>query len=199
MTAARPRAGLAALLCALAGPVAAHPHVWISYHLDLMFDHARLSAIHQTWQLDPQFSSMLLQDQAPDHRKGQPLTPAEIAALRDHAFANLAHYAYFTQVWAGDRPVTLGPARDYTAHLTGDALNYSFVTPLAAPADPHAAPLTIGVWDDSYYVDLEPTDPESAAVTVQGDSSCRATIAEDKGHPIYFGTVIPLAVRIACP
>lgn len=199
MTSPAPRAGVAALLCALAGPVAAHPHVWISYHLDLLFDHARLSAIHQTWQLDPQFSSMLLQDQAPDHHKGQPLSPADVAALRDHAFANLAHYAYFTQVWAGATPVTLGPARDYTAHLTGDALAYSFVTPLAAPADPRAAALTIGVWDDSYYVDLEPTDPESAAVTVQGDSSCRAAIAEDKDHPIYFGTVIPLAVRIACP
>ena len=141
---------------------------------------------------------MLLQDQAPDHRKGQPLSATDIAALRDHAFANLAHYAYFTQVGAGANPVARGPARDYTAHLTGDALSYSFVTPLAVPADPRAAPLMIGVWDDSYYVDLEPTDPESAAVTVQGDSTCRAAIAEAKDHPIYFGTVIPLAIRIAC-
>lgn len=187
------------LLVLAAGPAAAHPHVWISWRLALVFEGPRLAALDEEWLLDPQFSSMLLQDQAPGHRKGAPLTAAEVAALRDHAFANLGNYGYFTQGWAGETPLALGKARGFGASLKGDQLVYHFTLPLAAPADPKAAAVELGIWDTSYYVDLEPAEPEAGAVTLPPGSPCHAKVTPDSGRMIYYGTVTPLAVRLACP
>jgi ABC-type uncharacterized transport system substrate-binding protein len=196
-TRSMPTTLLAAALAALPAIARAHPHVWVTTHIDFIYSAAKLTALRQTWTFDAQFSSMTLGDQAPDHTVGQPLTKAEIAQLRDHAFANLAHYDYFTHVWSGSAPVKLGLAHDFTASVSGQKLTYVFTVPLAAPVDPTTAPLVAAVWDDSYYVDLEPATAQATSQT--GASPCHATVFDDKAHPIYFGTVIPQSIRIACP
>lgn len=190
--------GPGALALLAAGPACAHPHVWITWRLTPGFSGAKVAALTEDWVMDSTFSSMLLQDLAPHHAKGTPLTPAEVAGLRDHAFANLAHYGYFNQAWAGQTALDFAAVRDFTASLQGDRLVYHFTLPLTAPVDPRATPLEVGIWDTSYYVDLEP--PETGpAVSLPAGSACHAHVAPDAARPIYFGTVTPLAVRISCP
>ena len=190
--------GLGLMALGAAGAARAHPHVWITWRLTPGFTGGKVADLTEEWALDRTFSSMLLQDLAPDHPKGAPLSPAEGAALRDHAFANLAHYGYFNQAWAGGRPVRFGPAQGFTARLQGDRLIYRFTLPLAEPVDPRAGPLEVGIWDTSYYVDLEPPE-QGAAVSLPAGLGCHAPVAPDAAKPIYFGTVTPLAVRISCP
>jgi ABC-type uncharacterized transport system substrate-binding protein len=180
-------------------PVAsAHPHVWVNYRLEFIFNAGRLTALHQRWIFDTNFSSMVLHDLVKNYRRGEPLTPQETVALRDNAFANLARYAYFTHVWSGTHKANIGKARSFTAKVVGDALEYDFVTPLAIPLDPHAQSITVGIWDDSYYVDVGPTMPVNAAVSLSGINGCRALTAKDHTHPLYFGTAFPYTVRISC-
>jgi ABC-type uncharacterized transport system substrate-binding protein len=180
-------------------PVAsAHPHVWVNYRLEFIFNAGRLTALHQRWIFDTNFSSMVLHHLVKNYRRGEPLTPQETVALRDNAFANLARYAYFTHVWSGTHKANIGKARSFTAKVVGDALEYDFVTPLATPLDPHAQSITVGIWDDSYYVDVGPTMPVNAAVSLSGISGCRALTAKDHTHPLYFGAAFPYTVRISC-
>ncbi len=67
----------------------AHPHVWVTYHLKLLFARGKLAAIRQQWAFDEDFSSMLLADRIKGYRRGKPRTSKGIAGLRDHAFNNL--------------------------------------------------------------------------------------------------------------
>ena len=190
--------GLGLIALGAAGAAWAHPHVWITWRLTPVLTGGKVVALTEDWVLDGTFSSMLLQDLAPDHPKGAPLGAAEVAGLRDHAFANLAHYDYFNQAWAGARPVRFGPAQAFTARLQGDRLVYRFTLPLADPVDLRAGPLEVGIWDTSYYVDLEPPE-QGDAVSLPAGLACHAPVAPDAARPIYFGTVTPLAVRISCP
>ncbi|MDE3122221.1 MAG: DUF1007 family protein [Paracoccaceae bacterium] len=188
------------LSCALLPAAAdAHPHVWVDYRVSPRIDGGRLTALDEEWVFDSQFSSMLLNDSAPGWRVGGALTPAIVRHLHDHAFMNLGHYGFFTQVWAGGKQEGFGPSRGFAATMTGDRLVYRFTLPLKPAVDPRKEPVEIGIWDTSYYVDLEPAKPSAKAVALPAESGCKATVGPDRNRPIYFGTVIPTAIRITCP
>ena len=177
----------------------AHPHVWINYRLEILLVEGKLTAINQQWDFDQDYSSMLLHDQVKEHRKGTPLTEKEIAALHDHAFVSLADYGYFTHVWVGGSPVKIGPAKDFSANVDGDILKYQFTTPLSQPVDPRRESVSIGIWDDTYYVDIGPDTTNSHVVFLtSGQEICQAKFTKDHAHPIYFGSVSPIIVTITC-
>jgi ABC-type uncharacterized transport system substrate-binding protein len=81
--------------------------------------------------------------------------------------------------------------------MDGPKLVYSFVLHPKAPVDVPAAPVEIGIWDDSFYVDVEPADTPGA-VSVSGDAGCRAAIVTDKAHAIYGGLVTPETIKVSC-
>ena len=59
--------------------------------------------------------------------------------------------------------------------------------------------ISIGIWDDSYYVDVGPMRGETP-ITLTGDGAerCSAALTDDPAHPIYYGGVIPKVVRLTC-
>jgi tRNA threonylcarbamoyladenosine biosynthesis protein TsaE len=114
------------------------------------------------------------------------------------AFANLKNSDYFTHVWSAGQPVKVKEATGFAAHLAGDKLVYDFVVPLARPVDPKAGPLRIGIWDDSYYVDVGPAAGTTAHLDGTGAAGCKAAVIEDHDHPLYFGSIFPQTVQITC-
>lgn len=190
---------LAAPLClACAAPALAHPHVWVDYQLTLLFDNGKISALQQDWLFDDEFTTSVMNDVA--HHKGNaPFTAGEVAKLRQSAFSNLKGYDYFTHVWAGGKPVKLGvEAKDFEPTLEGDQLRYRFTLPLPQPVDPHAGAVAIGIWDDSYYVDVGPLKGKSPVLQGNGAAGCKAQIVEDADHPIYYGSINPQTVKVSC-
>lgn len=181
----------------------AHPHVWVDTVVTALFDQGRVASLREEWWFDEDFTVTALSQVR--KTKGmaavaiKPLTQPEIDQLRSQAFSNLANYAYFTHVWAAGKPIAVAKeAASFTARMDGAKLAYTFTVTLAAAIDPRAGGLRIGVWDDTYYVDVGPA--KGTAVKVEGDGSagCDARIIDDRDHLLYFGAVTPKAMEIKC-
>lgn len=192
---------LAVGLFLLARPSQAHPHVWVDTVVTALLDNGKITALREEWWFDEDFTVQALSEVR--KTKGmaaampKPLTEAEIAQLKATAFSNLAHYAYFTHVWAAGKPI--GVARDvttFTARMDGARLAYTFTVPLAQPIDAKA--VRVGVWDDTYYVDVGPAKGQAVHVEGEGGQACHARIIDDKDHPIYYGSVVPKVADITC-
>ncbi|HLZ65929.1 MAG TPA: DUF1007 family protein [Aliidongia sp.] len=147
-----PLLALAAL--AIPGVAAAHPHIFIEEHVEVLFDQNNATGVRMTWSFDELYSSMLRSDYT-GTKKG-PITAADVKSLHDKAFANLASVHYFTTMSLDGQPVTFGTPTDFTAGFTADdKAVYSFVIPLSLPKAVAKSLLEIAVFDPEYYVDFE--------------------------------------------
>lgn len=206
MLSIRRLAALIALLIALdlvPAPARAHPHVWVDYLVTGVFSGKTLTALREEWHFDEDFSATVLHDILGEKAAGQhaaaAFSAAEIRMLHDKAFENLKDYHYFHHVWIDGQAQGAGRVRDFAARREGDRLVYAFTYELTKPVDPAAADVEIGIWDDSYYVDVGPIEHRVAASLENPPAkTCRIGIAPDKGRPIYFGSVFPPTIRIAC-
>ncbi|HIJ37884.1 MAG TPA: DUF1007 family protein [Rhodospirillaceae bacterium] len=185
------------------GPVQAHPHVWVDMVVTALFSEGKVNALQEDWWFDEDFTATVLGDirklKGVAAARPQPLTDAEIDRLKKQAFANLANYAYFTHVWRDAQPVAIGKeVTSFAAHMEGGRLSYRFTVTLAEPIDPRQHRLRIGIWDDSYYVDVGPAKGGAAALEGDGAEGCQAKLVDDKDHPLYFGAVIPKVIAVSC-
>jgi ABC-type uncharacterized transport system substrate-binding protein len=181
---------------ALPGPVAAHPHIWITNTTTFLFDGAHVVGVRQSWTFDPFFSSFLIEefDESGDGR----FSEAEQEILHDHAFVATAEYGYFTHLHLGDGRPFVTEVTDFTAEIEGDTVRYAFTVPLAEPVDPVTTPVRAAVYDETFYVDLQfdPDDP----VRLEGLTGldCRFELGQDMANPIYFNMVYPPLVTLVC-
>lgn len=186
-------------------PALAHPHVWVDTLVTPIITDGKITALREEWSFDEDFTATVLGDVR--KIKGmaaaaQPkdFTAGEVAKLKQDAFSNLRNYDYFTHLW--EKGKVVGVAKevgDFSARLQGEKLFYSFVLPLTAPITLAGTDLHIGIWDDTYYVDVGPTKEQSGAKLEGKDAAaCHTAVAEDKDHPIYNGSIFPKTVRITC-
>ncbi len=139
---------------ALPRPAAAHPHIFIEEHVEVLFDQDSVTGLRMTWSFDELYSSMLRSDYT-GTKKG-PITAKDVKSLHDKAFTNLASVHYFTTVSLDGQPVTLGTPKDFEASFNADdKAIYSFVIPLSLPKASAKNLLEIAVFDPEYYVDFE--------------------------------------------
>ena len=146
--------GLGAVGLVLPRPAAAHPHIFIEEHVEVLFDQDTATGVRMTWSFDELYSSMLRSDYTAT-KKG-PITAKDVQSLHDKAFTNLASVHYFTTMSLDGQPVTLGTPKDFTASFNADdKAIYSFVIPLSLPKASAKNLLEIAVFDPEYYVDFE--------------------------------------------
>jgi ABC-type uncharacterized transport system substrate-binding protein len=193
---------LALCLAVSGGAAEAHPHVWVDWVMTVLVEQGKVTALREEWWFDEDFTVMALSEAR--KTKGmaaavpRPLNPGEIAQLKEKAFSNLANYAYFNHVWTAGKPLAVAKeVTGFTARLDGARLAYVFTLPLASPVEPNR--LRVGIWDESYYVDVGPVTGRSP-VAIEGDApaSCKARVIDDKDHPIYDGSITPKVIDIAC-
>ena len=185
-------------LVGLGSPAAeAHPHVWIDYQLTLEFEHGKVAALGEEWAIDESETALILRDIVGD-QPVKALTQDAVAKLEQNAFANLENYDYFTHVYVAGAKVGVRTVTDFTARLAGAKLVYDFTVALERPVDLGVGPASFGIYDETYYVDVEPAPGKSPLLVGDGSAACRATVAEDREHAIYFGSVFPMTVRLAC-
>jgi ABC-type uncharacterized transport system substrate-binding protein len=196
---------VAVVLVGLTGaPACAHPHVWVDTTVTALVKDGKVVALRQDWSFDEDFTATVLADVRKIGgmaavAQAKPFTLGEMAKLKQDAFSNLKNYNYFTHVWSGAKAVALGKeVSGFSARLEGERLAYTFTLPLAVPVDVKAGPVAIGVWDDSYYVDVGPAKGAPGGVEGDGSAACRSRVVESKEHAIYNGTIYPKMVEITC-
>jgi ABC-type uncharacterized transport system substrate-binding protein len=190
---------LAAVLLGLGGlsdPAVAHPHVWITDVTTFVFEQRRLVALHHRWAFDELFGSFVIEQHDLDG-DGR-FDAGETEGLRAGAFDNLEEYGYFTHLQIDGGDMALREVQDFRATIEDGELIYEFTLALPEPVDPASADLALGVYDTEYYVELllDEDDPVRFAGLPSG--ACIFELGEDTEHPIYFGMVYPLMIKLAC-
>ncbi|MCK5098508.1 MAG: DUF1007 family protein, partial [Desulfobacteraceae bacterium] len=76
------------LLTAVGKAVFAHPHVFISQKVNIVFDDKGLAGFNIEWEFDDMFTTMILGDY--DANKNQFLEKNEVATIKEKAFSYLS-------------------------------------------------------------------------------------------------------------
>ncbi len=147
------------LLAVLAGtaPAAAHPHVWVTAHEDVIFQSdGKIAAIRNSWIFDDMYSAFAVQGLA---QNGQLATKEQLAPLAKTNVESLAEFGYFTFAKNDGDRVEFGPPKDYSLEERPDKLVVlSFTVPLKDPLNPGRA-FTFSVYDPTFFVDFSLAKP----------------------------------------
>jgi len=171
LTAAWRRTGCAVLmLWLIVGRAEAHPHVWVTFHSELLYvADGSMAAVRHAWTFDDMFSAYALQGM-PHAKKGQ-YTREELAPLAQTNVDSLKEYRYFTFARADGKKLKFSDPVDYWLEYRNPALVLHFTLPLKAPIAAKA--LQIEVYDPSIFVDFE--FAKDRPVSVNGAPQCVAT------------------------
>jgi ABC-type uncharacterized transport system substrate-binding protein len=148
----------------------AHPHVWITFHSELLYaTDGTMTGVRHAWTFDEMFSAYALQG-IPHAKKGQ-YTREELASLAQTNVDSLKEYGYFTYARTESKKLKFADAVDYWLEYENAALTLHFTLPLKAPASAKA--MKIEIYDPSIFVDFEFAKDKPVSLT--GAPQCLAT------------------------
>jgi len=176
----------------MATPASAHPHVWIDYSAELLFDGTSVKGVRMTWTFDQMYSSMLFHDYT--SRPHGPLTPADVKKLQKGAFEDTKDYHYFVDLARDGTSVPVQGFTDFDASFDGKRMTYRFTVPVRIEASEKATTLEVDSFDTEFYIDFElaKTDPVSAQHGPTVSVSC-APKEVRKTTTLFGGLTVPIA------
>ncbi|SAL21690.1 hypothetical protein AWB69_01460 [Caballeronia udeis] len=184
-------------LAALPAPAQAHPHVWINYSMVAQTQGTLLVAMQQTWIFSKGFPFSLVGDFSNMPKSG-PLNADYTATFKAQAFSLLKSSDYFNHVFVDGKAVAVAEARNFSVSIEQGHVVYRFLLPLVKPVDFKRERVTLGVWDDTFFVDFESAAQPALTLGAGSPRNCKATAFEDHDHPIFGGTILPQASRLSC-
>src|SRR5262245_25138656 len=82
------------VIAASAGPVQAHPHVWVQVEATIMYERGSIVGLRQKWTFDELYSTMAVQDL--DTNKDGIYDRNELAELAKENIEGLKQFKFFT-------------------------------------------------------------------------------------------------------
>ena len=182
-------AGLLAV--AVAGPAAAHPHVFVDARAEIVFDKAgEMTAVRHIWQFDAAFTAFAIQGLDANH-DGK-LSDAELKPLAKVNVDSLKEYDFFTWLRQGKKSYPFVPPTEYWLEFHGGRLTLFYTLPLKTPVVIHGK-ATLEVFDPEYFVAF--TFPEHKPVTLtNAPAGCKAEY-----HPPHMLDAKTMAELSAVP
>jgi ABC-type uncharacterized transport system substrate-binding protein len=184
------------LICASFAPSSGrtHPHIWIDAVATFVFADSKLTALRIQWTFD-EFFSAALRDQFDPNKTGS-FSGQALADLRADANRGLKEFNWFTHLKIGGKKLIITEGKDFTAAIEGDKVVYRFTVPITPPIDPVTTPVTLSLYDQSFYIDVEPA--KQNPVRMEGATPCKTTIVIDKSNPLYYGMFFPQRIDLQC-
>src|SRR5262249_53648991 len=97
-----------------AGETQAHPHVWVTYYVDVASSKAGIEKFNFTWDFDAMFSEMALEAAGL-----KTVTPKDSKVLEEKAFSNLKNYHYYTYITYDGHDFKPQAVEDFSARMKG--------------------------------------------------------------------------------
>ena len=167
------------LLILAAGPVLAHPHVWIETRIEVILDSTnQATGLRISWTYDDLYSLYIVGDLGLDPDWDGKLTPEETAKLSGFDMKWDAGFAGDTYALMGGAALPLSPPADWTASYAGGKITSTHLRAFDAPVPVAGDPLIVQAYDPGYYVAYSiPSGP-----VVTGGTGCSAQVfAPDLG------------------
>ena len=187
-----------ALLAGAPSPARAHPHVWITNTTTLLFQGDKLTGVRLEWTFDELFSDTLLREF--DENKNRKLDPAEVQQIQTETFPYLKKFQFFTHILLDKKKVPVTGVHDFSAAVIGkDTVRYRLTVRLPEPVDPRRVPVTVNIFDETYYVDFvhEKKDP----VRIEGASAGACTYRMGKSILSViqgWNMLVPTPIYLEC-
>lgn len=176
---------------------AAHPHVLIDAHTELLFNkQGQLTGIRNVWDFDDAFSAFAIQgydkkgDGLPTREELQPLAQVNIQSLEE--------YKYFTQLNVPGASFTR--PTDFYDVFENERLTLHFTLSLTKPIDVRGKSFEINVYDPAYFAAI--TSAEKSPIRLVGDPGCTAVVHRPEALDSNTASrlaVIPADQRIPPP
>jgi ABC-type uncharacterized transport system substrate-binding protein len=173
---------LATLILFVAGPARAHPHVWLTVHTEVLFDHGTVSGVRHAWTFDEFYTAMAIEGL--DANKDGRYDRQELAELAKVNMDGLKEFEYFTLAKLKESRLAFLPAEDYWLEHANGLLTLHFALPLAKPVAPDAAGLTISVFDPSYFIAFafaKDNPVKAAGASADCKAALKSSDASEKG------------------
>lgn len=166
-----------------AGPVAAHPHVFVTAEVELRLnDDGELLGVHVTWAYDDFFSLLVTEELGIDADGDMVLTAQENAALNDYIAAWPEDYEGDVYITRNDSPVPLEQVQEHAVTFENGIIREGFYRAFLTPQDTITAPVQVRIYDPFYYVAYE-IDPPMA---ITGRDNCTATLTKADLNAAYI-------------
>jgi ABC-type uncharacterized transport system substrate-binding protein len=172
----------------------AHPHVFIDYITDFVFDQHGLTGIDTEWYFDEMYSSMIIQEYDTD--QDGIFSKKEIAFMQEEAFSNLRNYHYFAYITTPEKIDPVNTVENFTAHIEHDRLVYSFFIPCRILTGTSNKTVEICFYDVTYYVDLWPLNDDPVRITGAEYIDYSSDVFEDVKQTQGYGEIYPYTVRL---
>ena len=161
---------VALILLLSLGSAQAHPHVWVTFHSELIYAaDGSMTGVRHAWTFDDMFSAYALQGIT--HAKKGQYSREELASLAQTNVDSLKEYAYFTYARADGKKLKFADPIDYYLEYKNAALTLHFILPLKAAAS--AKTTKIEIYDPSIFVDFE--FAKDKPVSLSGAPQCALT------------------------
>ena len=174
----------------------AHPHVWIKYSLTVDMRGSAIVSVNETWIFSRGFPVAIAG--LSELPASGPLNAAQTQLFWEQAFSSLKDTDYFTHLFVDGVSVHFGEATNFRVAMENGHLVYRFSLVPRQTVDVTHAQVQLGVWDESFFVDYEPSDAPHVTLGAGAARTCKAQDFDDTKHPIFGGAVVPVATHIAC-
>jgi ABC-type uncharacterized transport system substrate-binding protein len=211
---ARLLAGLLLLAGALAlgaGPVQAHPHVWITATSELIYaPDGSITGVRHAWTFDDMFSTYALQGLETKTRGVY--SHEDLAPLAQTNVESLKEFGFFTFAKADGKKEKFEEPVDYFLEYSNTMLTLHFTLPLKTPVK--AKVLALEVFDPEFFIDFKFADhdpvrlvgaPNACQMKFQrpNDGSANAKALSEQtftnGDNSNFGAMFANKILVECP
>ena len=176
--------------------VYAHPHVFISQKMKIVFDEKGLAGFNIEWEFDDMFTTMITEDY--DVNQNQILEKNEVATIKEKAFSYLANSNYFTFIKIDNKPFTVKFVQNFFAKIKNKKVIYEFFVPCHVSAGKNAKQVIVAAYDPSYYSAIFFAKSDGVSLDESKGNlkrfEAKTIVKEDKSTKIYFDMINPMAL-----
>lgn len=179
----RPSSPICALLLstiaalAIAGPAAAHPHVWVTMHATVLYDDKSIAGLQQAWTFDEFYTQQAIEglDKNGDGKYDR----TELQELAQVNVDGLKEFDYFTYARLDETPLKFKPPTDYWLDYSDKGiLTLHFTLPLEQPVAADARGFNFAIYDSSYFIAFDFAEQDAVKLSTHAPAGCRAAIHE---------------------
>jgi len=131
----------------------AHPHMFVEYTAELIFDETGLQGIQTEWTFDEMFSWQVIDENT---NGDEVIDDQEQKKIYQNAFSYLADTGCFAEFWDGFERYEVKEVQNFKASIKNGQLIYSFYLPWKVKAESETKMIKFLFNDPSYYCAVTP-------------------------------------------
>ena len=163
-----------ALLAGVASPAVAHPHVYVTHSVTVVFDKGVITGIDQVWFFDEFYTAMAVEGL--DTNKDGKYSREELHELAKTNMEGLKEFGYFTFATVAGKEAKIADPPDYWMQHTDGILSLHFRTPLAAPTAATGKGFAVSVYDSSYFISFDLVAKDPAQLGSGAPKGCKLSV-----------------------